>query len=501
MIRSGRKRPRRVRRTSVVLGCELMERRELLSTYVVENTSDAATPSANSLRWAIDQVNLDTTQDTIQFNIPVNIPGAGVQSILLTSPLPAIVNSVVIDGTTQPNYENSPLIELDGSGLPTGSNGLVLSGGDSTVKGLAVVGFSGSAIVVNSPGGDAIQGNYLGVTAGGSQAEANGNGIFVSGSSNNTIGGTTAAAANLISGNSDNGIEISGSLAANNEILGNLIGTTAGGLVPLGNVQAGILVDGATGTLVGMPATGLGNVVSGNLGPGIEVSSGATGTVIQNDLIGVATDGKTPLGNTGDGILLDDAPGSQIGGTDYLQGNVIASNLGNGIETTGNTAGLLVASNDIGTDATATLHLGNRGSGVKLGSSSNTIGGTTGGASNTIEYNGNGQVGAGIQLVGIVVDDEILSNSIYGNAGLGINLGDGPTPNHAPGTLGPNNYQNLPGRYHWPGATDRPRRSRGLVFDPEYELSRPVFLVADGRLVWLWSGQGFDRLLIRCRMS
>jgi uncharacterized repeat protein (TIGR01451 family) len=418
-----------------------MERRELLSTYYVENTSDAATPSMYSLRWAIEQVNQDTTQDTIKFDIP---PG-GVQSIQLTSPLPAITNSVVIDGTKQPNYAGSPLIEIDGSALPSGSNGLVISGGNSTVEGLAVVGFSGSAIVVNSRGSNVIEGNYLGVTTAGNQAEGNGTGITLSGSSNNTIGGTSGAAANVISGNKSDGIAVNGGTAAsNNEIIGNLIGTTANGVAPLGNGQAGIAIDGAAGTLIGMPAAGLGNVISGNLGPGIEVSGGATGTAIQNDLIGVAIDGQTPLGNSGDGILLDNAPDSRIGGTDALQGNVIACNKGNGIETADNTAGLLVSCNDVGTDATATLHLGNRGSGVQLGSSSNTIGGTSGGAGNTIEYNGSGQVGAGVQLVGSVTENEILSNSIFGNAGLGINLGDGPTPNHAPGTPGPNDYQNYP---------------------------------------------------------
>ena len=47
-------------------------------------------------------------------------------------------------------------------------------------------------------------------------------------------------------------------------------------------------------------------------------------------------------------------------------------------------------------------------------------------------------------LSGIVNQDEILSNSIHDNAGLGINLGNGPTPNHPPGSFGPNNYQNYP---------------------------------------------------------
>ncbi len=47
-----------------------MESRELLSTFVVSNTSDAANPSPNSLRWAILQVDADTSVDTIDFDIP-----------------------------------------------------------------------------------------------------------------------------------------------------------------------------------------------------------------------------------------------------------------------------------------------------------------------------------------------------------------------------------------------------------------------------------------------
>ena len=49
-----------------------------------------------------------------------------------------------------------------------------------------------------------------------------------------------------------------------------------------------------------------------------------------------------------------------------------------------------------------------------------------------------------MQLVGTPDGDAILSNSIFANAGLGINFGSGPTPNHAPGTPGPNDDQNYP---------------------------------------------------------
>ena len=430
------------RRTSFRLVCELMESRQLLSTFVVTNTTDAPTPSPNSLRWAILQVNADTSLDTIQFDIP----GAGVQSIQLTSPLPALVNSVVIDGTTQPNYQGVPLIELDGSNAGSG-NGLVISGGGSTVKGLAIVGFSGSAIVLESLGGDSLEQNYLGVAASTGQATPNGEGISVSGSSNNTIGSTASGAGNLISGNSTNGIDINNGSgpAIDNQVMGNLIGTTASGLAALANGGDGILIDGATSTQIGFPSSNFSNVISGNSGAGIEVTSAASGTSILNNAIGVGGDGDTLVGNSGDGILVDGALGAIVGGSETNQANVIGGNEQNGIETTDGSGAILVEGNFIGTDSTGrSLNLRNRENGIELASSSNTIGGTGASVANTIDFNGGGQVGSGVQLVGSANQNEILSNSIYGNAGLGINLGDGPTPNHAPGTPGPNDYQNYP---------------------------------------------------------
>jgi uncharacterized repeat protein (TIGR01451 family) len=415
-----------------------MERRQLLSAYVVTNTDDAG---ANSLRWAIQQVNSESTSHTIQFDIATS----GVQTIQLMSPLPTVVNSVLIDGTTEPGYQGTPLIVIDGSKAGSGSDGLVLPAGGNTVQGLALVGFAGSAIVLNSLGGNVVQGNFLGVNASGNVADANGEGISIDGSSSNTIGGGSPATANLISGNSGNGIEIEtgGGGATGNFILGNLIGTTADGLNPLGNKLAGVLISGASGNQIGLPGNGLGNVVCGNTGAGIDLTSGAAGNVIQNNSIGVAADDKTAVGNSGDGILLDDAPDTMIGGTDLNEANVIGCNQGNGINISGGAAAL-ISGNFIGTDPTGTLNLGNLINGVNLASSSNTIGGTAGGSGNVIDFNGAGSTGSGVQLVGNVNQDAILSNSIYENAGLGINLGDGPTPNHPPGSTGPNDYQNYP---------------------------------------------------------
>ena len=54
-----------------------------------------------------------------------------------------------------------------------------------------------------------------------------------------------------------------------------------------------------------------------------------------------------------------------------------------------------------------------------------TIGGTAAGAGNVIAYNAKAR---GFTLVFSVDDNSFLSNSIYNNGDLGINLGNGPTP-------------------------------------------------------------------------
>lgn len=69
------------------------------ATYTVTSTSDSG---ANTLRWAVNQVNASTGPHTILFNIA----GTGPQTITLLSNLPNINNTVFIDGTSQGgNYQ------------------------------------------------------------------------------------------------------------------------------------------------------------------------------------------------------------------------------------------------------------------------------------------------------------------------------------------------------------------------------------------------------------
>ena len=73
--------------------------------YIVTNINDSG---SGSLRQALLDANANPGADTISFNIP----GSGVKTITLTSPLPDVTSPVTIDGTTQPSFSGKPIIVL-----------------------------------------------------------------------------------------------------------------------------------------------------------------------------------------------------------------------------------------------------------------------------------------------------------------------------------------------------------------------------------------------------
>jgi hypothetical protein len=132
-----------------------------------------------------------------------------------------------------------------------------------------------------------------------------------------------------------------------------------------------------------------------------------------------------------------------VGGTSAGARNILSANsIGVQITDPG-TSGNRVLGNFIGTDFTGTRALGNHTDGFLLhnGASQNTIGGTSAAAGNTIAFNLKGVVLVDKTIGG----DSILGNRIFGNASLGIDLGDnGPTPNSSKARPLPNSGQNFP---------------------------------------------------------
>ena len=175
----------------------------IMVTTAADNGNNA-NPTPGSLREAIITANNTVGTDTINFSI-----GTGAQTILPPSALPAITGPVIIDGTTQPGYAGAPLIELDGTGAGAGAHGLNITAGNSTVRALVINRFNGNGININTAGSNSITGCYIGTNAAGTAGlNNNQNGIQIRGNGSNTIGGTTAAARNVISGNNNHGIRI-----------------------------------------------------------------------------------------------------------------------------------------------------------------------------------------------------------------------------------------------------------------------------------------------------
>ena len=224
------------------------------------------------------------------------------------------------DGTTAvPNQWDGVHLELV-QGSPTIGTGAW----DNTIVGNTIDFNDRYGVLIEYSGstGNSVQGNSIG-TVGGNVL----GGIMLDlGANGNSIGGTTA---NVISGNGGAGVTISGPGTSNNLVAGNFIGTTSGGTGGLGNSGDGVTItDGATGNTIGGTTAAAANTIAANSGNGVSFStSGTTGNVVEGNYIGTNSAGAMNLGNTGDGVeVFSAASGNMIGGTVAGAGNVIDDN-------------------------------------------------------------------------------------------------------------------------------------------------------------------------------
>jgi Calx-beta domain-containing protein len=342
------------------------------ATFTVTSTSDSG---SGSLRQAILDANSNAGADVINFAI-----GSGIQRVTLTSLLPGITGPVTIDGTTQPGFAGSPLIELTPDPQLIG-DGLVITAGNSVVRGLVLNKFRGHAIRLETGGGNIIQGNYIGTDVSGNTAAGNtSNGIFIVGSTANTVGGTTTAARNVISGNFQNGVHLALG-ASGNTVQGNYIGLNAVGTAALPNESGVVLFNNASNNTIGGTAAAERNVISGNRSYGVQIEDNSNSNIVQGNFIGTNAAGDAAFNNISVNIRVASCNNTRIGGVastpGTAPGNVVLS-----IFIVGGT-GTLVQGNLIGTNAAGTSRLENFGLGVTVWGDA-TVGGATPGAGNVI---------------------------------------------------------------------------------------------------------------------
>ncbi|AUX69730.1 hypothetical protein CHX26_09660 [Porphyrobacter sp. HT-58-2] len=334
---------------------------------------------------------------------------ATTQGNVITGNLNAIyligIDNVILAGNTIARSVNQ------GIRLQNVSNATI--GGDAQGQGNSIGGNGAVGVLLESGSTNvAVLGNTIGtITIAGTTSNNGSHGIRLISASNITIGNGTAAGRNVIGGNNGRGIMHNGTTSGVT-INGNYIGTDASGNVAVSN---GTAVTAITRDAISFDGNGtfsniaiLNNVVGGYDASLIDASnSTVTGMTIQGNNLGVGADGTSQIvaGNTDD-LLRTIGPHSNIliGGGAPGQGNLVAFSSQSGIR----------------------LDL--------TGSNNQVIG-------NTIRNHSRN----GVQVDGST-RAAIISNNIYNNGLLGIDLGNnGITPNDpGDGDVGPNDLLNFP---------------------------------------------------------
>ena len=333
-----------------------------------------------TLRAAINAANMHPNGAN-RDEIHFLIPGAGIQTIHPQAQLPGLDDTVILDGYTQPGAQ------------PNSSE----TGNDMVVK-------------IELRGDTAAASSGLTLYA---------PDIIVQG----------LAIAGYAYG-------MSGGVQPNALLFGNRIGTDATGSVAIPGTLVGIyLVNAYTPAIVG-------NQIAGATETAIVLDRGAY-AVLQANLIGTNATGDAVLGNSGDGIALNEHYNAQV------TANVIGG-VGYGLRLRGAaTVETTILQNAIGVNTTggAGVALPNRGYGIWIapesgtGTPSTVLIGNDAGGMNAIANSG---------LAGIRIESgqriTIRGTTIISSGGLGIDIGaPGPQPNDLlDADTGPNALQNFP---------------------------------------------------------
>ena len=290
----------------------------LANTYTVTNTNNSG---SGSLRSAISQANGNPGADTINFNIAGTAPFV----IKPLTPLPVVVSPLTIDGSSQPGYVGSPLVELDGVNVST-STGIEFGAASCTLKALSVHSFN-TAVFVNAKT-VTLQDNWIGID---STATKKPNFTAVS-----TVKSSGTYTANVFSGNTGAAIYVNVGSDLN-VFSDNIFGLDPTGVLAIGNSRA-LDIESDNNTVDK-------NKISAN-NTGVAVRFGSDGNIISNNIIisnfsgggvTVASSSNTITtnviaSNTGPGVYIYPEPGKGAATMNAIVGNKIYGNSGFNIE-------------------------------------------------------------------------------------------------------------------------------------------------------------------------
>ena len=394
----------------------------------VDSTGSTVLANYSGIEWFDTPQTIGGTVPQAR-NLASGNPFGNIGGVAISDP-----NTFFVEG----NYAGT-----DATGTLALGGGGFQSSGTATIVGGTAAGsgnlFSGNSLGVGfseapgngfDPNSNLVQGNLIGTDPTGTVAVPNGEGIGLQQADQNTIGGTTPTARNVISGNFGDGMAVFDASSAN-IVQGNYIGMDISGENALSNGANGIdhanlnNSANAAGTLIGGESPGAGNVISANGSNGLLFGGQAItniagslnnmGATVLGNLIGTDATGTVPMPNGAAGVsIIENGANYTIGGTDTPAANVIAFNQSDGVR----------------------IDPANLGSAFTANNGPNSVIG------NAIYSNG----GSGVRILS-GVNNRVSQNSTYGNTGLGIDLGaSGPQTNTKCQTTtnGPNNLQNSP---------------------------------------------------------
>jgi len=302
----------------------------------------------------------------------------------------------------------------NGPNNPTGTKGSVAENYVAPPQGNVISGNKREGVLISAKSkGTLLSGNFIGTNAAGVKAIANSrNGVRVIDSDNTVFRGCTLTDEpfvyyNVISGNKRNGIHVTNS--DKTVVQANFFGIGMDNTTKVPNKLNGMLFDGNSKKPHVGGVIPLGNVAAGNGKNGIAVKGTVSGFITFNTFGGLlAFKGAAP--NRQNGLYV-----SSTGGNNFARTNVFSGNAGNGVLITGNARGMTLDPNIVGLNTNGNSPLRNGGNGVVVSGNArgNTIGGNRVSVIPQNAFSGN--VGYGLVFEGNARDNKVY-NTFIGTA-------------------------------------------------------------------------------------